>query len=161
MLPSDSTKLEEYKKKLSDASKRKWADSAYSMKTRKAMSIAHLGSIKPLEVREKIAKAQTGIPKPTSGVRGEEHYRWNPNKSAFREYRREVQRLTEYNYRFNKNIINPHNLLRTKCGVSGGYQLDHKISVKEGFDRGIPSHEIGCVSNLQMLSWEANRKKGE
>lgn len=131
-----------------------------SKETRLKMSLSHTGTTKTLEVRQKISKTQIGISKPNSGVRGENHYRWNPNKSAFKEYRRQVQCLTEKNYRLYKATINPHDFPRTKCGVLGGYQIDHKISVKEGFDKGIPSYEIGCVSNLQMLPWKENRTKG-
>lgn len=131
-----------------------------SIETRKKMSLSHLGTTKSLDVRQKISSGQIGVPKPTSGVRGEMHYRWNPNKSAFRDYRRQVQSLTEKNYRLYKTSINPHNFPRTKCGVSGGYQIDHKISVKEGFDKSLPIHEIGGVSNLQMLPWKENRTKG-
>lgn len=160
MVPSDPTKLEEYRKKLSDASKRKWADPAYSTKTRKAMSLAHTGTTKSLEVRQKISDSQIGIPKPTSGVRGTRHYKWNPNKCQFKDYRREVQSLTEKNYRLHKHIINPQDFPRTKCGVEGGYQLDHIVSVKEGFDRKLPIHDIANINNLQMLPWRKNRAKG-
>lgn len=124
------------------------------------MSTSHTGTTKSLDVRQKISSSQIGISKPTSGVRGEQHYRWNPNKSAFKDYRRQVQSITEKNYRNYKFKINPHNFPRTKCGVTGGYQLDHKISVKEGFDNGIPVYEIGRVDNLQMLPWKENRTKG-
>jgi 5-methylcytosine-specific restriction endonuclease McrA len=150
----------EYRKKLSDAQRKLWRNPEYRASHCKAFSEGHKGTKKPLEVRQKISIAQIGVPKPTSGVRGPKHHRWNPNKSAFKEYRRLVQRETEKNYRLHRQAINPLNLLRAKCGIEGGHQLDHRVSVKEGFEKQIPVYEISHINNLQMLSWQENRKKG-
>jgi len=90
---------------------------------------------------------------------GENHPRWNPDKKEFQEYANRVRWLTEKTYRKNRSKINPKNYPRTLCGIEGGYQLDHKISVKEGFDKNITPEEIASVDNLQMLTWENNRTK--
>lgn len=132
----------------------------HSPETKEKIQKARIGSKWSSEVKEKISVSQIGIPKPTSGVRGENHHNWNPNRSEFQIYRRVVQRETEKNYRAHKQLINPHNFIRTKCGVAGGYQLDHIVSVKEGFENHIPAMEIASINNLQMLPWQFNRAKG-
>lgn len=48
---------------------------------------------------------------------------------------------------------------RTLCGVEGGYQLDHIISIKEGFEKNIAPEIIGAPGNLQMLPWRDNLLK--
>jgi hypothetical protein len=131
-----------------------------SSETREKMRLSHTGTRKPLAVRRKISASQIGVPKPTSGVRGSKHHNFNPNRTEFQRYRRLVQRETEKNYRAHVQVINPCEYPRTKNGIRGGYQLDHKISVKEGFDKKIPIHEIAHINNLQMLRWQDNRTKG-
>jgi hypothetical protein len=91
---------------------------------------------------------------------GKDHPKWNPNKPEFRKYSYKVRKITEENYTKYKDTINPENLPRTKCGVIGGYQLDHKISVMKGFEENIAPEIIGDIQNLQMLSWKENRNKG-
>lgn len=49
---------------------------------------------------------------------------------------------------------------RGRSGNTGAYQLDHIISIKNGFDNKIEPCVIGNIVNLQMLTWEDNRKKG-
>lgn len=90
---------------------------------------------------------------------GEDHPNFNPNKTEFLQYWREVKTVTERTYREYLDIINPNRHERTLCGVENGYQLDHIISVKQGFDEGISPEIIGGLDNLQMLPWEENRKK--
>ena len=131
-----------------------------SEETRQRMSLSHAGTKKSLEVRKKISESQLGIPKPNSGVLGSKHHNWNPNKTEFRVYRREVDRLTARVFTINRRLINPQSFPRTRCGVEGGYQLDHRMSVKEGFEKKIPACEIAHINNLQMMPWKANRAKG-
>ena len=90
---------------------------------------------------------------------GEDHPNFNPNKTEFQQYWREVKTITEKVYREHKDIINPNGHQRTLSGVENGYQLDHIISVKRGFNEGISPEIIGGVDNLQILPWEENRKK--
>jgi hypothetical protein len=91
--------------------------------------------------------------------RGSNHHNWNPNKKAFQEYAYTVRRITEETYNKNKDTINPDNHPRTLCGVDNGYQLDHIVSIKWGFLHGVNPKALGGLGNLQMLSWEENRKK--
>jgi hypothetical protein len=67
-----------------------------------------------------------------------------------------------YHKRFilkNKHTINPNDYRRTLCGVENGYQLDHKVSIKEAFENGWTPEQCADVNNLQMLSWKENREK--
>ena len=90
---------------------------------------------------------------------GMNHPRWNPNKSEFRAYASKVRIISEEVYKTNINAINPNDHRRTLCGTDGGYQLDHIISIKFGFDNGIDPSTIGNLNNLQMLPWKENRSK--
>nr|QMP82950.1 MAG: hypothetical protein [Caudoviricetes sp.] len=92
-------------------------------------------------------------------MKGENHPRWNPNKPAFQKYYSEVRSISEKSYNENIDIINPNRYPRRLCGVKGGYQLDHIISIKEGFENNISPDIIGGLDNLQILSWEENRAK--
>lgn len=90
---------------------------------------------------------------------GEDHPNWNPNKPEFLTYASKVRFITEATYISHKNTINPLNKPRTLCGVLGGWQLDHIISIKKGFIDGIDPKIISSLDNLQMLPWEHNRQK--
>jgi RNA polymerase subunit RPABC4/transcription elongation factor Spt4 len=70
-------------------------------------------------------------------------------------YKREVWRLTY------KNPLNtlPNWERRGRCGVDGAYQLDHIISINEGWEGGIPAEEIAKWENLRMIPWKENRNK--
>ena len=90
---------------------------------------------------------------------GENHGRWNPDKGKFKEYANQVRYLTEKNYNKYKEMINPNNLPRMPNGTINGYQLDHIISVKKGFEDNISPAVIASPSNLQTLPWHINRQK--
>ena len=50
-------------------------------------------------------------------------------------YKRICLKMTNKTFKKFKNEINPNNLDRRLCGVDGGYQLDHIISVFSGFKK--------------------------
>lgn len=83
----------------------------------------------------------------------------DPAYSNFRKYRNRVAVRTKKNYDLYKNEINPLNLPLGKCGIDGAYQIDHKISVRIGFEQGMLIEDISSKENLQMLSWLDNVKK--
>jgi hypothetical protein len=85
----------------------------------------------------------------------------NPNLNEYSKYRNKVHRLTKETYRLYEQQINPLKLPRTLCGVEGGYQLDHIISIKYGFEHNIPPEELSKKDNLQMLPWKVNLQKGK
>jgi len=70
-------------------------------------------------------------------------------------YKREVWK---YTYRNDLTTL-PNFDKRGRNGVEGAYQIDHIISINEGWERGIPAEEIGRFENLQMITWQENRKK--
>lgn len=50
--------------------------------------------------------------------------------------------------------------LRGLNGTDGAYQVDHIISIKEGYETGVPAEEIGHITNLQIIPWKKNLRKG-
>jgi hypothetical protein len=73
---------------------------------------------------------------------------------AYQHYRHEVDKQTSQVYGANKGTIDPH-ALRGR-----GYDLDHKISVKECYRRGMSVNFCAAPSNLQMLDSHTNRSLG-
>lgn len=71
-----------------------------------------------------------------------------------------VRRMTDILYKKFKHIINPNNKLIGLNGVEGAHQIDHIISIKEGFIRGLPPEYIANLDNLQVIPWEENSRKG-
>ena len=80
----------------------------------------------------------------------------NPNIKEYTKYARKVHGLSHKVYEQNKEIINPTNHPRTLCGVDGGWQLDHIITIKDCFERGVSAEDASAVSNLRMLPWRDN-----
>lgn len=81
------------------------------------------------------------------------------NTTHYKKYCNKVRRLTEKNYVKYQNIINPNNYPRTLCGVEGGYQIDHKLSVRFCYDNNISEEVCSSIDNLQMLEWSKNLNK--
>lgn len=81
------------------------------------------------------------------------------NTTKYQKYARRVRNLSEANYTKYKEVINPDNLPRTLCGVEGGYQLDHILSVRECFDLNKSIEECADIKNLQLITWEENLQK--
>jgi hypothetical protein len=75
--------------------------------------------------------------------------------SDYRKYLGEVRMITE-----RQPLESLPNIeKRGKSGRVGAYQIDHIISIKNGFDNNIPAAIIGDIANLQCITWEENRKK--
>jgi len=66
---------------------------------------------------------------------------------------------SEKTYVKHKQDINPEDHPRTLCGIEGGYQLDHIISIDYGWKNNMTIEELSCKENLQMLEWKENRLK--
>jgi len=95
---------------------------------------------------------------------GEKNPNWKPTTQQFKRYQKQVYKLTEKTYNKYKSILNPLDLKRTLCGIDGGYQLDHIVSIKEGFEKNIPPEKMANLENLQLLPWKLNnikRNKGD
>ena len=89
-----------------------------------------------------------------NGFSSYEEYR--DSLPEWKKYRVDVIRITKQQ---------PLHLLENydKRGVNGNpgvYTLDHKISIRKGFNEGIPADQIGHISNLKMIPWEQNISKG-
>ena len=76
--------------------------------------------------------------------------------SEYRRYANKVHKLSDKVYNENIDTINPDRHPRTLAGVEGGWQLDHIIEVRFGFDNGIPFVILCDPSNLRMLPWKEN-----
>lgn len=87
---------------------------------------------------------------------GENNGRWKPNKSAWYRYRYNVHQISKQQ---NLAVLENFDKPRTLCGVEGGYQLDHIIPIRYGFDNGIPEEVIGHIDNLQIIPWKENNSK--
>ena len=75
---------------------------------------------------------------------------------SYKKYAGKVHRLTQKIYEQYKDEINPDDLPRTVCGVDDGYQLDHIIPIKFGFENDIPPEVLADKDNLRMLPWKEN-----
>ena len=76
------------------------------------------------------------------------------NKSAWKLYEDDVDRITRTNWIYNQSIINPLGLERGK-----DYELDHKYSKQQGFKDNIPAEFIGSYKNLHLIERSTNRRK--
>lgn len=85
--------------------------------------------------------------------------RTDPIYSNFKKYRNRVAVRTKKNYQLNESLINPNNLKLGKCGVEGAHQIDHIISVRLGFEQGIPVEIIASAENLRVIPWLENIQK--
>ena len=83
----------------------------------------------------------------------------NPLLPEYRRYVGKVYRLTEETYAQYCQIINPNHYPRTLCGVEGGYQLDHIISIKRCWNEGKSPAEAASFTNLQIIPWRENLDK--
>jgi predicted transcriptional regulator len=81
------------------------------------------------------------------------------NMTDYKKYSNKVRRLTEKNYVKYFTTINLNNCPRTLCGVDGGYQVDHKLSVRFSYDNNISEEVCASVDNLQMIEWTQNLNK--
>lgn len=112
-------------------------------------------SEKGLEIRKakgpKISKNRRG-----KGLKSEDH--WAKQKK-YHKYCMDVKR---FQYAFKDEIsLMPNFSKIAVAGVKGGYQLDHRISRRYGFDNGIHPKIIGHICNLQIIPWELNRRKSD
>jgi hypothetical protein len=78
------------------------------------------------------------------------------NYCNFIEYEKKVYLIT---YQQPINSLKNSEKLRGRCGVENAYQLDHIISIKEGYEKKIEPEIIGSIENLQFIPWQENIKK--
>ena len=80
----------------------------------------------------------------------------NPETPEFVRYKNKVHRLSHKIYEQFKDELNPQKLLIARCGVKNGYQIDHIITVRFGFDNHISEEEISKKENLRIIPWRDN-----
>ena len=83
----------------------------------------------------------------------------DPAYFDIKKYRNRVSARTRRVYRENKEELNPFNLPLGKCGIEGAHQIDHIISVREGFEKRIPVEIISAKENLRIIPWLENLRK--
>jgi len=76
---------------------------------------------------------------------------------AKKQYQSEVRRLTRLQP---IDTLPNFDKFRGLNGVEGAHQLDHIISIDSGWSSKIPPHYIAHISNLRIITWEENIKKG-
>ena len=151
-----------------------------SKETKLKRSLALKGRKRPLEVVEKIRQAnikhwskhkrtpwnkgKTGITIAwNKGLRKQEPMeilnRDDPVYSNFRKYRNRVATRTKKNYEKHMKKINPKNLKLGRAGVKGAHHVDHIMSVRLGFEKGISVEKIAHQNNLQVITWLENIRK--
>ena len=96
---------------------------------------------------------------PRPHTRGPRYHLRRDDVPIYRQFANEVHRLSEKTYQKNIDKLNPERHPRTLNGIDGGYQLDHIIGVREGFDKGMSPQELSRIENLQLLTWEENLRR--
>lgn len=83
---------------------------------------------------------------------------WEEYLEKYPEKKQYKAEVWKYTYQQDLESLN-HWEKRGRCGVDGAYQLDHIVSIEEGYQREIPAEEVGHIDNLRMIPWKTNREK--
>lgn len=83
----------------------------------------------------------------------------DPVYNDIKKYRNRIAVLTTKVYNEFKNEINPMGLVLGKAGVIGAHQIDHIMSVREGFTYSVPIYLIASKENLRVIPWRDNISK--
>jgi hypothetical protein len=76
-------------------------------------------------------------------------------KTKWELYKEKVDNITRSNWIQYENLINPENYPRGQL-----FNLDHKVSKRDGFINDVPPEVIGHYKNLEILTEFANKSKG-
>ena len=90
------------------------------------------------------------------------HWTKLKDKSEWELYRRKVMEFTRQSLnKYGEERFGKHwKLLRGPNRIGqDNYQIDHKISKKEGFINNIDPSLIGHIENLELIHWKTNNKK--
>lgn len=175
-----NSKCPAVRQKISDKNSANQKGKTHSDATKKKMSEARKGRIFSQETIDKIKKSnkdywsknkripwnkgKQGLQIPwNKGLKKTESAeileRDDPIYRNFGKYRNRVSTRTKKNYDLYKEQINPNNLMLGKAGVDGAHHIDHILSVREGFEKGISVEQIADASNLQVIPWLDNIRK--
>lgn len=83
----------------------------------------------------------------------------DPIYQDIRKYRNRISVRSERTYRKYEHEINPNGYVRARAGTDGAYHLDHIISVRQGFEIGLPVEAMSDKRNLKLIPWLSNIKK--
>lgn len=130
------------------------------------------GKHRSIETIEKISVSKTGKSRPPFSEKwienlrkshlGEKNHRFGKHGMFYdcyddwMRYKLDVRRITKKQPLFLLENFNK----RGRAGIENAYQLDHIISVCDGFKRGITPEKIGNITNLRMIPWKENLIKG-
>lgn len=86
--------------------------------------------------------------------------------SSFSEYMKDLNNKKKY-YRLVRQITRKQDMstlenfdkIRGLNGRPGAYQIDHIISIDEGYKNSLSPDRIGGIANLRIIPWEENIKK--
>jgi len=134
-----------------------------SQETKKKISLAMRG--RKITWIDKISKKLKGriIPPEQEIRRLESRLKINYDEYCKRrpkyfDYKSKVMSITR---RQPIHLLENHEKIRGLAGTKNGYQLDHIITIKDGFEKNINPHIIGNIKNLRFISWEENLKKNK
>jgi len=114
-------------------------------------------TVKPAMIKKFCCKScSTTVNNPAPKGRGSRPYRVKDTTPEYTRYAQLVHNLSHKIYLENIDTINPKGYPRTRCGVEGGYQLDHVTPIKECFNKGLPAEQAASLENLRMLPWKEN-----
>lgn len=82
----------------------------------------------------------------------------DPVYNNFKKYRNRIVSRSNYIYKKNKELLNPHNYTIGKFGENV-YHLDHIYPVSEAFKYNVPIELMASVENLQLLPYDENVRK--
>jgi len=77
-------------------------------------------------------------------------------KPKYFSYKSRVMSITR---RQQLNLLENCDKKRTLAGQSDGFQLDHIITIRDGFEHNINPHIVGNIKNLRFIPWEENLKR--
>jgi len=112
-----------------------------------------------------VVKYEKGVLK---GVTEEQRLQMRATKAGFsnwEEYldkypKKEMYKREVWKYTYRNDLTKFENYdKRGRNGVDGAYQIDHIVSINEGWKSNTPAKKIGNMTNLQMITWEENRRK--
>lgn len=106
------------------------------------------GGIKDKKHYEKIFKSRYGL----------DYSKFKEIQPEFIKYRNKVRGVTNKNLKKYSHLFNNLDDIG-RCGDKGKFQIDHRISIKDGFKFKLPYHLIAHPSNLQVIKWEDNLNK--
>jgi len=84
----------------------------------------------------------------------EKEGKWIPNE-LLSDAQMYYKQVIKYTYKQPLHLLENIDK-RGRAGKDDAYHIDHKVSIKYGFENSIPPYIIGNINNLEMLPWYDN-----